>query len=167
MRYMCKKPVISAINGHAIAGGLIIAMASDYRIAKNHPKIQISMSEIKLGLSLSIARSEIMKFGLECNKKFRDVMFFAEKYDVLRAWELEIIDEIADEGKLISRSKEIISSWMDNPGRSFSRLKERLRQPVYDLIMEKTRSENWNESLKFFFNSETREALESVYKTMT
>ena len=44
--FECHKPVVSAINGHAIAGGLIFAMASDYRIVKNHPKITIGMSEI-------------------------------------------------------------------------------------------------------------------------
>jgi enoyl-CoA hydratase/carnithine racemase len=55
--FECRKPVVSALNGHAIAGGLIFAMASDYRIVKNHPKISIGMSEIKLGLALTIAQS--------------------------------------------------------------------------------------------------------------
>src|SRR5208283_6188460 len=69
--FECRKPVVSALNGHAIAGGLIFAMASDYRIVKNHPKISIGMSEIKLGLGLTIAQSEVMQFGYESNKKFR------------------------------------------------------------------------------------------------
>jgi hypothetical protein len=78
----CHKPVISPINCHAIAGGLIFAMARDYRIVKNHPKISIGMSEIKLGLALTIAQSEIMQFGYDSHKKFRDLMYFGRMLDV-------------------------------------------------------------------------------------
>ena len=44
--FTCKKPVIAAINGHCAAGGLIFSMASDYRIAKNHPKIKIIKTNV-------------------------------------------------------------------------------------------------------------------------
>ncbi|MBN1532484.1 MAG: enoyl-CoA hydratase/isomerase family protein, partial [Spirochaetes bacterium] len=61
--FMCRKPVVAAINGAAVAGGLITAMACDYRIAKNHPKITLGMTEIKIGLGLSIVQTEIMRWG--------------------------------------------------------------------------------------------------------
>ena len=94
--FMCKKPVIAALNGHTVAGGLVFSMAADYRIVKNHPKIKIGMSEIKIGLPLSIAQSEIMRFGLDSDKKFRDVMYFGKIMDVNEAKALEIVDEIVE-----------------------------------------------------------------------
>jgi enoyl-CoA hydratase/carnithine racemase len=164
--FMCKKPVIAALNGHAIAGGLVFSMAADYRIVKNHPKIKIGMSEIKIGLPLSIAQSEIMRFGLDSFKKFRDIMFFGKIMDVNRAKGLEIVDEIVEEDELIHRSKEIITQWIDNPGRAFVKLKEGLRKPTADNIRKRIAEENWQESLDCFFDKEIRDALNFVQQMM-
>jgi enoyl-CoA hydratase/carnithine racemase len=164
--FICKKPVIAALNGHAIAGGLVFSMAADYRIVKNHPKIKIGMSEIKIGLPLSVAQSEIMRFGLDSFKKFRDIMYFGRILDVNQAKGLEIVDEIVEEDELIHRSKEIITQWMDNPGRAFVKLKEGLRKPIADNIRKRIAEENWQESLDCFFDKEIRDALNFVHQMM-
>lgn len=45
-----KRPVVAAINGTALGGGLEITLACHHRIAFNHPKIQLGLPEVKLGL---------------------------------------------------------------------------------------------------------------------
>ena len=54
--FTCKKPVIAAINGHCAAGGFITAMGCDYRIAVDHPKPKMGMTEIKIGLGLQLLK---------------------------------------------------------------------------------------------------------------
>jgi enoyl-CoA hydratase/carnithine racemase len=164
--FMCNKPVVSAINGHAIAGGLICAMASDYRIAKNHPKINLGMSEIKLGLPLSHAQAEVMRFGFDSDKKWRDVMYFGKMFNVEAAKEFGIVDEIVDEDELMNRAKKIVSKWIDNPGRAFIKLKEGLKKPTADRIRQRLAEENWQESLNCFFDPNVRGALEFVMSMM-
>ena len=93
---------LRAWNGAAIAGGFIISMAADYRIVKNHPKIKLGMNEIKIGLGLSIVQTEVVRFGLDSDRKFRDVMYFGEMYDVQKAKEIGIVDEIVEEDQLIA-----------------------------------------------------------------
>jgi len=44
------KPVVAAINGHALGGGLEIALACHARIAIGDPKLKIGQPEVKLGL---------------------------------------------------------------------------------------------------------------------
>jgi 3-hydroxyacyl-CoA dehydrogenase / enoyl-CoA hydratase / 3-hydroxybutyryl-CoA epimerase len=44
------KPVVAAINGHALGGGLEIALACHARIAINDPKLKLGQPEVKLGL---------------------------------------------------------------------------------------------------------------------
>jgi 3-hydroxyacyl-CoA dehydrogenase / enoyl-CoA hydratase / 3-hydroxybutyryl-CoA epimerase len=44
------KPVVAAINGHALGGGLEIALACHARIAIDSPRIKIGQPEVKLGL---------------------------------------------------------------------------------------------------------------------
>jgi len=164
--FTCKKPVVSAINGHAVAGGLIISMASDYRIIKNHPKIKVGMSEIKIGLGLSIAQTEIMRFGLDSDKKFRDVLYFSKMYGVEEAKQLELVDEIAEEDQLMDRAKQVICQWIDNPGRAFIPLKYSLKNPTAKRIKDYLANEDWQTPLKCFFDPATRKTLEAVQAMM-
>ncbi len=164
--FICKKPVVSAINGHAIAGGLILALASDYRIAKNHPKIKLSMSEIKLGIPLSITMSEVVRFGLDSNRVYRDVIYSGDIFDVNRGIELGFIDELADEENLLPRAVEIINNWSGNPGSAFTWLKMSLRGPVYEEIKKRMADGKWKEGLKVFFDEDARKAMILVHSMM-
>lgn len=44
------KPVIAAIHGACLGGGLELALACDWRIATDHPKTQLGLPEVQLGL---------------------------------------------------------------------------------------------------------------------
>jgi 3-hydroxyacyl-CoA dehydrogenase / enoyl-CoA hydratase / 3-hydroxybutyryl-CoA epimerase len=44
------KPVVAAINGAALGGGLEIALATHHRIAVDDPKVQLGFPEVQLGL---------------------------------------------------------------------------------------------------------------------
>lgn len=43
-------PTCAAIDGAALGGGLEVALACDIRVLGNHPKIQLGLPEVKLGL---------------------------------------------------------------------------------------------------------------------
>jgi 3-hydroxyacyl-CoA dehydrogenase/enoyl-CoA hydratase/3-hydroxybutyryl-CoA epimerase len=44
------KPVVAALNGHALGGGLEIALACHARLALDDPRLKIGQPEVKLGL---------------------------------------------------------------------------------------------------------------------
>jgi 3-hydroxyacyl-CoA dehydrogenase/enoyl-CoA hydratase/3-hydroxybutyryl-CoA epimerase len=44
------KPVIAAIHGACLGGGLELSLACHYRIATDHPKTQLGLPEVQLGL---------------------------------------------------------------------------------------------------------------------
>ncbi len=46
----CKKPIVAAINGSCLGGGLELAMACQYRVASTSGKCQMGLPEVKLGL---------------------------------------------------------------------------------------------------------------------
>ncbi len=46
----CGKPVVAAVNGLALGGGLEIALACHYRVVADNPKIQLGLPEAKVGL---------------------------------------------------------------------------------------------------------------------
>ncbi|MBA2879952.1 enoyl-CoA hydratase/carnithine racemase [Desulfosalsimonas propionicica] len=164
--FACRKPVVAALNGHTAAGGLILAMAADYRIIKEHPKIKVGMSENKIGLPLSVAQHEVMRFGFDSNHRFRDVMFFSDMVDVFGAREKGLVDELAAEDMLMERARQVVSLWIDNPGRPFMRMKQMLRADTVQRIRRKLAEENWQAELKNFFRDEVRQTLEFVQASM-
>ncbi len=164
--FTCSKPVVCAMNGHSAAGGLILAMASDYRLVKNHPKIKLGMSEIKIGVPLSVAQSSVMRFGLDSDRIFRDVMYFGEMMDVTKADEMGIVDEVVEEEALLSRAKEIVALWIDTPNRPFTPLKKRLKEGVVKEVRESMAEVDWKSALDCFFKEEVRQVLQFVQSTM-
>ncbi|TXH05245.1 MAG: 3-hydroxyacyl-CoA dehydrogenase [Nevskiaceae bacterium] len=47
---LCGRPVVAALNGTALGGGLELALACHYRVAINDPKAKFGLPEVKLGL---------------------------------------------------------------------------------------------------------------------
>ena len=45
-----KKPLVAAIDGTALGGGLELALACHYRVAADNPKTKLGLPEVKLGL---------------------------------------------------------------------------------------------------------------------
>jgi len=45
-----QKPIVAAINGACLGGGLEVALACHYRIATDHPKTVLGLPEVQLGL---------------------------------------------------------------------------------------------------------------------
>jgi enoyl-CoA hydratase/carnithine racemase len=122
--FTCSKPVVAAVNGHATAAGMILSMASDYRMVVNNPKVKVGMTEIKIGLALSPAQGEIMRFGLDTDKKYRDVIFSGELMNPVQAVEKGIFDELVENpDDLLDKAKAKVCSFIDTPGRPFINLK--------------------------------------------
>ena len=121
--FTCSKPVVAAVNGHATAAGMILVQACDYRLIKNHPKVKVGMTEIKLGMALTPCQGEIMRFGLDTDKNWREVMFKGQLIPAPVAVEMGIIDELADEAELLKKAKAKVCEYIDTPNRPFIKLK--------------------------------------------
>jgi enoyl-CoA hydratase len=48
----CEKPIVAAINGHAIAGGCVLALMCDWRVIVDEASVRIGLNETQLGIGL-------------------------------------------------------------------------------------------------------------------
>ncbi|HPX91169.1 MAG TPA: enoyl-CoA hydratase/isomerase family protein, partial [Spirochaetota bacterium] len=145
--FTCTKPVVAAINGHCTAGGFIVAMGCDYRIATDNPKAKMGMTETKIGLSLTIAEMELVRYGCNDYKTLRNILYDGERHSFEAAKEMGIIDQIVPEAELIETAKKRICYWWDQPGHAFTNLKYCLKYPIASQIRYRLDNENWQDSL--------------------
>ena len=90
-------PVIAAINGHAIGGGLEIAISCDIRVAASH--VKVGMPPAKIGLIYS--HSGLKKFMEVCGPGNTAELFFVGRYiDTQRAFDMGLLNRVVDEDEL-------------------------------------------------------------------
>jgi 3-hydroxyacyl-CoA dehydrogenase / enoyl-CoA hydratase / 3-hydroxybutyryl-CoA epimerase len=88
------KPVVSAINGAALGGGLEITLATHYRIAADVPGVQLGLPEVTLGLLPAgggVIRT-VRMLGLQ--GALMQVLLQGQKYRPAKAKEIGLINEV-------------------------------------------------------------------------
>jgi enoyl-CoA hydratase/carnithine racemase len=162
----CPKPVVAAINGHATAAGMIIIQACDYRLIKDDPKIKVGMTEIKLGLALTPCQGEIMRFGLDTHKNWREIMYKGLLISPQKAVEIGILDELVEETELIEKAKAKVVEYIDTPNRSFIHLKAIERKYVARQAREGIDTNTYQRSVNTFSDPNVIASLKRTLERM-
>jgi enoyl-CoA hydratase/carnithine racemase len=123
-------PMVACVNGHAIAGGCVVALCADLRVATANSTIRIGLNEVALGLELP---PKIMK--LARNRLARDqvarVVLEAGLYEPRRAVELGLVDEIAADP--LERARALLDVIAAHPRAVYAATKRTLRAGELEL----------------------------------
>ncbi|BBZ12226.1 3-hydroxyacyl-CoA dehydrogenase NAD-binding domain-containing protein [Mycobacterium branderi] len=88
------KPVVAAINGAALGGGLEIALACHHRIVADVPGVQIGLPEVTLGLlpgGGGVTRT-VRMFGIQ--NAFVNILAQGTRFKPAKAKEMGLVDEV-------------------------------------------------------------------------
>jgi enoyl-CoA hydratase len=123
--YAWPKPLVAAVNGHAIAGGLILALCADWRIAADLP-MQVSLAEVRVGVTYPVAALEVAR-GELAPSTARKLVLLGEVLDARRALEDGVFDEIAAPADLRQRAVMAAERHAGLPPNAFATTKAELR----------------------------------------
>jgi enoyl-CoA hydratase/carnithine racemase len=126
------KPVVAAINGHAIAGGCILASACDHRIMVEGNG-RIGIPELAVGVPFPALPLQIMSARL-ADGALRELVFTGRTVLIDEAKTLGLIDEKCPSGMLIDRATEVARKLASIPAAAFALTK----QAFYSPILERT-----------------------------
>lgn len=100
------KPVIAAVNGFALGGGLELAMSADFRIASENARL--GLPEVTLGLIPGYGGTQRLP-KLVGKGQAAQMIFTAEMISAQRAYEIGLVNEVVPQSELLDRAKAIAS----------------------------------------------------------
>lgn len=120
--YSFPKPVITAVNGAAIAGGCGIATLADFTLAV--PDAKFGYSEVKIGFIPALVSVFLRRQIGE--KRARDLLLSGRILDAAEAFQLGLVTEIVAPEKLMGRAREIAGAVIAASPTSIARTKRLL-----------------------------------------
>jgi enoyl-CoA hydratase/carnithine racemase len=106
------KPVIAAINGPAVAGGLTLALSCDFRIAAESAKL--GDTSLKFSLIPDEGGAYLFPKFMGLEKALR-MSLFSEVYTAAKAKELGLVTEVVPDNELMAAANEWAQRLAEGP----------------------------------------------------
>jgi enoyl-CoA hydratase len=155
-------PVVAALPGHAIAGGLILASGADERIAADG-KGEFGLSEVALGVPIPRAAYEIFRYILG-DRGAERLAAAGDNVSGVRALEIGFLDRIVPAEDLldiaVGRARQLA-------GRSRAAYAEIKRRARAETLARFDRASEGDPFLDFWFSEEARRRIDQLVARLT
>ncbi len=121
------RPVVTAINGHAIAGGCILACAADHRVMTQEAA-RIGVPELLVGVPFPALALEIMRASTT-PYHLQQLMYRGLTCEPSQALAWGLVDELVDKERVLERALARAREFAAIPARSFELAKLQARLP--------------------------------------
>jgi len=121
------KPVIAAINGHAIAGGCVLACAADYRVMAARSG-RIGVPELLVGVPFPSIALEIMR-SVIASHQLPALLYSGTTFHPAQALERGLIDELVVSDTLMEQAVTMARTLTMLPPSAFALTKQQIRVP--------------------------------------
>ena len=128
------KPLVVAINGHAIAGGCVMACCADYRIMGREPG-RIGIPELLVGVPFPVVPLEIVRFATP-PQHLQALIYRGLTLPADEALRYGLIDAVVDPDRLLDEAVAVAEGLATVNFEAFHLTKRLLREPALRLMRE-------------------------------
>jgi enoyl-CoA hydratase len=128
------KPLVAAVNGHAIAGGCILACAADRRLMARGPGT-IGVPELLVGVPFPTVALEIMRQAVP-PPHLTTLIFSGETVGADVAVQRGLVDVAVDADRLLDEAEAAARAMAALPPAAFAITKKQLREPAIARIRD-------------------------------
>lgn len=125
------KPTIAAINGHALGGGLELAMACHFRIMADSPNHQIGLTELNLGLIPGWGGTQRM-CRLLGKANALELILFSKRLSAQEALSIGLVNRITPPKKLMADSLDFAGLLAERPPLAVSSVLKSISAGIYE-----------------------------------
>jgi len=145
-------PVVAAVNGHAIAGGCVIAAACDVRLMSQG---KIGLAELSVGVPFPPVPMEIMRHAV--GPAVGHLVLTAALLDPAQAQSIGLVQHVCKAEDLMDSAVDQAGQMARIPAGVFSVSKRQLQQPARDRIA--ARSGDEEAAVETWSSDRTRDAI--------
>jgi len=131
------KPVVAAINGHAVAGGFILACMADRRIMARGGG-RVGLPELLVGLPFPPGPMEILRFALP-PRHLAPMIYSGATFEPGPALDRGLIDEVRDPDELLGGAVAAAKALGDVGHHTFRLTKAQIRQSALERMRARHR----------------------------
>ena len=153
------KPVIAVLNGHAVAGGCILALTADYRIMVTG-KAKISLNEVTFGSSIFASAVEMLRHTVG-GRKTEEVLLTGRMYTAEEAESFGLVDAVVEPEDLTTESIRMAHEFASRSNPAYTSLKKLIRVPVAEKFLSRE-SESIREFKEIWYSEDTWKNLQEI-----
>lgn len=129
----CPLPVVAAVNGHAIAGGCVLACAADHRVVVDEPAVRLGLTELAVGVPFPTTALEIMRWRVG-DPLLASRILMADTVPASEAVAARLADEAAPAEEVLDRALAVAGRLAAVPPATFALTKAQLQADVRERI---------------------------------
>ena len=114
------KPVVAAVNGHSIGGGLLLQCCADWICISDSPKIKIGLPEVNLGLTVDGFMWSLLKHCVVSNKKLDAMLLSGEYLNTAQVLQTGFDDAVGNPESLLSQAEKQAHALVGKPAEAFA-----------------------------------------------
>lgn len=134
----CPRPVVAALNGHAVAGGAVLAAACDHRVLGTGT---IGVTELLVGVPFPLSALEILRCAYG-TAPLPSLTYSGETRGGEDAVAAGLADELAPPERVLERALAVATRLGELPAEAFAHTKAQIRQPFHERIAEYRHSDD-------------------------
>lgn len=128
--YEHPQPVVAAVTGHAVAGGVLLAASCDLRIGVEGP-FKIGLNEISKGMPVPLLAHSLASDRLD-PRRLTESVLGARMYDPAEAVSVGWLDQLAAPGDIEAQALELAGALARLPTAPYARTKASMRRQTID-----------------------------------
>jgi enoyl-CoA hydratase len=132
--YAHPTPVVGAINGHAVAGAFILALATDYRVGPTGTA-HFGLTEARVGIPFPVVPMIVLRAELS-PQNVRYSALYARNFGPEEAQRRGLLDELQPPEAVLERAIEVATDMARMPADGYARIKRQVRQAAIAEIDE-------------------------------
>ena len=130
--FFLPKPLVAALNGHAIAGGCVLACCADRRLMTRGGG-RIGVTELLVGVPFPALAFEIVRAAVP-SRHFAEFTLSGATYEADDALARGWVDEIVEADALMENAMAAARRLASLPTFAFAQTKTQMRQPVVERL---------------------------------
>ena len=132
-------PTVACVNGHAVAGGAVLTLCCDHRVAGDDPRTRIGLNEVALGVRFPPTVLKLAAYRVP-RRYLEEVILGAGLFDPQRARALGLVDEVTADPFATATAR--LEALARHPPDAYAAAKRQLRAGVLDVsAAERERSD--------------------------